>query len=83
MIDKDINNSIEDKLIRMELLNARKSKKLRQQDIAAITGLSLPTISNIERGDYESGITLRSLIKYADAVGCKIFVKSYEDKDNG
>ncbi len=81
MATMSIDNMIDDKLIRMELLNARKSKKMRQQDIAEKTGLSLSTISNIENGETQS-ITLRSLIKYAEAVECKIFIKSYNCEDN-
>lgn len=77
---KDVSTDIliDDKLIRMELFNARKSKKMTQQNVSDKSGLSLSTISNIESGDAESqGITLKSLIKYADSVGCKLFVKSY------
>ena len=66
-------NLIKDKLIRMELTNIRKSKHLTQDQISEISGLSKSCISNIESGE-SSSPTLRSLIRYVNALGVNIFV---------
>lgn len=62
---------ISDKLIRMQLANARKQKHLTQKQLSAMSGLSESCISNIESGD-NSSPTLRSLIRYATALGVTI-----------
>lgn len=64
---------IADKTLRMCLLNARKSKKLTQKELSELSGLSIATISNIESGD--GSPTMRSIIRYSDAVGYKMQVK--------
>lgn len=65
--------SIQDKLIRMQLANIRKSKHLTQDELSKKSGLSKSCISNIESGD-NSSPTLRSLIRYVNALGVNIFV---------
>lgn len=64
---------LQDKFIRMSLLNVRKSKGITQQELSDLSGLSVSTISNIENG--ENSYTTRSLIKYAEALGYEITVK--------
>ena len=66
-------NLIKDKLIRMQLTDIRKSKKLTQEQVSKISGLSKSCISNIESGESNSP-TLRSLIRYVNALGVNIFV---------
>ena len=39
-----------DKLFRMELTNARKSRRITQKELAKLSGLSESCISNIESG---------------------------------
>jgi DNA-binding XRE family transcriptional regulator len=68
---------IKDKTVRMQLVNARKAKKLTQKEVAAESGLSESCISNIESGS-DSSPTLRSLIRYASAVGIELYV-GYEN----
>ena len=58
---------LEDKFLRQALRNARVSRHLTQQQIAEKAGLSAATISSIETGD--GSPTLRSLIRYANALG--------------
>ena len=65
--------SIQDKLIRMQLADIRKSKHLTQEELSKKSGLSKSCISNIESGD-NSSPTLRSLIRYVNALGVNIFV---------
>lgn len=60
-----------DKLFRMELTNARKARRITQKELAKLSGLSESCISNIESGE-SSSPTLRSLVKYANAIGVEI-----------
>ena len=64
---------IQDKLIRMQLTDIRKSKHLTQKQMSELSGLSASCISNIESGE-NSSPTLRSLIRYANALGVNIFI---------
>lgn len=64
---------INDKLLRMELANARKSKHISQKELSKLSGLSESCISNIESGE-SSSPTLRSLIKYTTALGIELNV---------
>lgn len=73
-----IDNIIDSKLLRTELAEIRKSKNITQAQIAEKSGLSKSTISNIERGE-EKGVTLVSLMKYARAIDCSLFVKNKEN----
>lgn len=61
---------IQDQFIRMRLANIRKSRGLTQKQLSEMSGLSTATISNIECG--ENSYTLRSLIRYAEALGYEI-----------
>lgn len=69
---------IADKLIRIQLANIRKSK-MSQKDLSEISGLSLGCISNIESGE-QSSPTLRSIIRYATALGIDLYIKQDEVK---
>ena len=64
---------IQDKLIRMQLAGIRKDRHLTQKELSKISGLSESCISNIETGE-NSSPTLRSLIRYANALGVNIFI---------
>ena len=64
---------IQDKLIRMQLTDIRKSKHVTQKQMSELSGLSASCISNIESGE-NSSPTLRSLIRYANALGVNIFI---------
>ena len=64
---------INDKLLRMQLANARKSKNLSQKELAKLSGLSESCISNIESGE-SSSPTLRSLVKYATALDIELSI---------
>lgn len=61
---------IQDQFIRMRLTNIRKSRGLTQKQLSEMSGLSTATISNIESG--ENSYTLKSLIRYAEALGYEI-----------
>ena len=73
----ELDNFIADRITRLELVNARKSKNLTQKDIHDITGLSMSCISSIE-SETDSSPTLRSMIKYLNAVGMEICFKKKE-----
>ena len=64
---------IQDKLIRMQLTDLRKAKHLTQKQLSQISGLSTSSISNIESGE-NSSPTLRSLIRYTNALEVNIFI---------
>lgn len=72
---------VSDKLLRMELASIRKSKKMSQKDLSKVSGLSESCISNIESGE-QSSPTLRSLIRYATALGVGIYIKNENKGDN-
>lgn len=72
---------VSDKLLRMELASIRKSKKMSQKDLSKVSGLSESCISNIESGE-QSSPTLRSLIRYATALGVEIYIKNENKGDN-
>ena len=64
---------INDKMLRMQLANARKAKHISQKELAKLSGLSESCISNIESGE-SSSPTLRSLIKYMIALEIELSV---------
>lgn len=72
---------VSDKLLRMQLTSIRKSKKMSQKDLSKASGLSESCISNIESGE-QSSPTLRSLIRYATALGVEIYIKNENKGDN-
>lgn len=65
---------IADKLFRMQLADIRKAKRLTQEQVSKLSGLSKSCISNIESGS-DSSPTLRSLIRYMTAINADIFIK--------
>ena len=71
---------IQDQFIRMRLTSIRKSRGLTQKQLSEISGLSTATISNIENG--ENSYTLRSLIRYAEALGYEINIDKKVVDDN-
>lgn len=71
---------IDIQLLRSELTELRKSKHLTQSQVSQKSGLSRSTISNIESGE-EKGVTLASILKYARAIDCSLFVKSRGDSN--
>lgn len=74
-MNNTIDIMIDSRLLRMELAEMRKSKNLTQSQVAERSGLSKSTISNIESGE-EKGVTLTSIMKYARAIDCSLFIKS-------
>lgn len=71
---------ISDKILRMQLANARKSKHISQKELSKLSGLSESCISNIESGE-SSSPTLRSLVKYATALDIELSI-SFTSKDS-
>lgn len=79
-MENNLDIIIDSKLLRLELAEMRKNKNLTQAQVAERCGLSKSTISNIECGE-EKGVTLASIMKYARAVDCSIFVKNKEKQN--
>ena len=69
---------IDSRLLRLELAEMRKSKNLTQAQVSERSGLSKSTISNIECSE-EKGVSLNSIMKYARAIDCSLFIKSKGD----
>lgn len=79
----EINNTdmlISDKLLRMQLADIRKSK-MSQKELSKVSGLSASCISNIESGE-DTSPTLRSLLRYATALGVELYIKQNRKKEN-
>ena len=53
---------------RIELARARKAQNLTQNDIKTATGLTQQAISRIEKGSKDRSPTLKTLIRYVDAL---------------
>ena len=70
-----------DKLLRMRLTDIRKSKHITQKQLSELSGLSESCISNIESGS-DTSPTLRSLIKYATALGVEFDIGYMVDVEN-
>jgi transcriptional regulator with XRE-family HTH domain len=70
---------LQDQFIRTRLTAIRKSRGLTQKQLSEISGLSTATISNIETG--QNSYTLRSLIRYAEALGYEIDISKKVQKD--
>lgn len=57
---------------RLKLAQARKEKKFTQNNIKEVTGLTQQAISRIESGMPDRSPTLKTLIRYADALGFEL-----------
>lgn len=71
---------IKDNYIRQRLSKIRKSKGLTQQQLSEISGISTSTISNLESG--ENSYTLRTLIRYAEALGYELDIEKKRDNND-
>lgn len=66
---------IDTQVLKTELLEARKSKKLTQAQVAEKAGISLPTVTRIESGK-DKGVTLDSIMRYLRAIDYSLFIKN-------
>ena len=69
----NIDLDLKDSFLRMDLKAIRKSKGLSQKELSELSGLSVDTICNMENGD--RSFTIKSLLKYLNALGYDIFIK--------
>ena len=76
--DIDLELAIASGLVKMQLLNIRKSKHLTQKQVSDICGLSEGCISTIESDNGNVSPTLRSVLKYANALGASLYIKLNE-----
>lgn len=75
ILSDDRDQYISKRLIKMQLADIRKSKKLTQKDISILSGLSIQCISDIENNN-SGNPTLSSLIRYLDCLGLEIAFKN-------
>jgi len=60
---------------RQRLAQARRANNITQQEIFMKTGLPQQSISRIEKGTAQKqSPTLRTLLKYVDAIGCELTI---------
>ena len=60
---------------RQKLAAYRKANNITQQEIKKKTGLPQQSISRIEKGTAQKqSPTLRTLLKYIDAIGCELII---------
>ena len=59
--------------LRKRLVAFRKAKKITQKELVGLTGLTQQAISRFETG---SGGSIRTILKYADGIGCKLIPQS-------
>jgi transcriptional regulator with XRE-family HTH domain len=62
-----------------ELTRARRQAGLTQADVAKRMGTKPPAISRIEAPDAKHSPSLRTLQKYAQAVGCRLEIKLVQE----
>ena len=59
----------------LKLADARKANNITQQELQNRTGLPQQSISRIEKGTAQKqSPTLRTLLKYVDAIGCELTI---------
>ena len=79
MVKEDsVDLMISSQLIKLQLSSLRKSKHLTQKQLSSMCGLSEGCISSIESDDEDNRTspTLRSILKYASALGADIYIKA-------
>ena len=59
---------------RVKLARVRKEKNFTQNNIKEVTGLTQQAISRIEKGTNERSPTLKTLIRYIDALGYELTI---------
>ena len=59
---------------RLKLSRTRKEKNFTQNNIKEATGLTQQAISRIEKGTNDRSPTLKTLIKYLDALGYELTI---------
>ena len=72
-----IENYIDRRLTKLQLSEYRKAKQLTQKELAELSGLSSQCISDIESPNIGNP-TLKSLMKYLDALGLEMCFKKKE-----
>jgi transcriptional regulator with XRE-family HTH domain len=63
-----------------ELTRARRQAGLTQAEVAQRMGTKPPAISRIEAPDAKHSPSLRTLQKYAQAVGCRLEIRLVQDR---
>ena len=72
--------SISNKMLKMQLTNYRRTRGLSQKQLSSISGLSESCISSIETNT-DISPTLRSLMRYATALGLEIYIRPSNYKE--
>ena len=79
IIDKETDEAINKYCLCMHLNAIRKMAHYTQEELAAVSGVSIGTISRVETG---KEITLGSLIKLANTCGYELVLKKRIDGEN-
>ena len=61
---------------RIKLADARRARNITQKEIGEKSGLPQQSISRIEKGSPNRSPTLRTLLKYVDAIGYELTLTS-------
>ena len=64
---------LEETELRNRLVNFRKQKNITQKELEAKTGLTQQAISRFETG---SGGSIKTILKYAEGINCKLIPQS-------
>lgn len=64
------------------LRNLREARGLTRREIAEKLGVSIPAIQDYERNEVAGKITLATLRKYAEVLGCEVDVKLIPRSDS-
>jgi len=59
--------------IRNKLVEMRRSKNITQRELESRTGMTQQAISRFETGN---GVSFKTIIKYAEGIGCKLVPQS-------
>lgn len=79
VFDNPVEETITNRLTRMQLAEIRKMNKATQQQLSAISGLSTQCISDIE-SNTSGNPTLKSLLRYLNVFGWEMcFQKKQEE----
>ena len=73
MTDLSTDIFIADKVFRTRLINARKSKRITQKEMAELSGLSASSISNLEAENTQP--SLNTIIRYLYSIGYELTIQ--------
>jgi predicted transcriptional regulator len=67
---KDARVQADQELFELRLAQLRQTVEMSQHDLAVTTGISQPSVANLEKRGHE--VKISSLKRYIEALGCKL-----------